>query len=295
MRARRWARLACSSPSRSRALALLVGQQVEVGLDALAQSAGRGLAAARRAWSSSAIHGALGEAVGDRRRGRAPRRRRAAPGRRPSASASARSASPRAQARAGLRGRPAPTPWRAEPLGDRGCARRVEAHVLAAAGDRRQHVGRPAGQQHEVGERRRLLERLEHPVGRLVVELVGALDDEHAPARLERRARRRRRRPASSTSPTSIPALELGVTHVRSGCDAGLRRAARRCRGRRRPRPAAPRRTRRATSRLPAAGGAVEEVGVAGRPRRRQRGAQDGAGVRMVLGARRARASSEGT
>jgi hypothetical protein len=37
-----------------------------------------------------------------------------------------------------------------------------------------------------VNEGRRLLERLEHPVGRLVVHRVGALDDEYAACRLER-------------------------------------------------------------------------------------------------------------
>ena len=41
-------------------------------------------------------------------------------------------------------------------------------------------------------ERRRLLERLQHPVGRLVVHRVGPLDHEHAPRRFERRARRGR-------------------------------------------------------------------------------------------------------
>ena len=40
-----------------------------------------------------------------------------------------------------------------------------------------------------MGERRRLLERLEHLVRRLVVHRLGALEDEHAAARLERRAR----------------------------------------------------------------------------------------------------------
>lgn len=38
--------------------------------------------------------------------------------------------------------------------------------------------------------RRRLLQRLEHPVRGLVVQRVGLLDDEHPPARLERRPRR---------------------------------------------------------------------------------------------------------
>ena len=61
--------------------------------------------------------------------------------------------------------------------------------MQAARGDRRQHLAGAVGEQHEVRERRRLLERLEHPVGGLVVHRVGALDHEHAPARLERGAR----------------------------------------------------------------------------------------------------------
>ena len=94
-----------------------------------------------------------------------------------------------AQARAGLRG------GRLDPVqagGDLVGARRVEAHVLAARGDRGQDLARAVGEQHEVREGGGLLERLEHPVGGLVVHRLGALDDEHAPARLERRPRRRR-------------------------------------------------------------------------------------------------------
>ena len=94
------------------------------------------------------------------------------------------------EARAGLRllGRDALT---AEALRELVGAGRVEAHRLAAAGDRRQHVAGARRQQHEVHVGRRLLERLEHPVGGLVVELVGVLDDEDAARRLERGARRR--------------------------------------------------------------------------------------------------------
>ena len=70
--------------------------------------------------------------------------------------------------------------------------RRVEPDQLAARDDRRQHLGEPVGQQDQVHERRRLLERLQHPVGGLVAELVDALDHEHAATRLERRLARRR-------------------------------------------------------------------------------------------------------
>jgi hypothetical protein len=62
--------------------------------------------------------------------------------------------------------------------------------VLAARGDRRQDLARAVGEQDQVDEGGRLLERLEHPVGGLLDHRVGALDDEDAPrARLERRAR----------------------------------------------------------------------------------------------------------
>ena len=67
---------------------------------------------------------------------------------------------------------------------------RVEAHVLAARGDRREHVLAPVGDQHQMDERRRLLERLQHPVRRLVVHRIGPLDHEHAPRGFEWRARR---------------------------------------------------------------------------------------------------------
>jgi hypothetical protein len=89
-----------------------------------------------------------------------------------------------AQARAGLRRR------RLDPVqagGDLVGARRVEAHVLAARSDGGQDLARAVGEEHEVREGGGLLERLEHPVGGLVVHRLGALDDEDAPARLERR------------------------------------------------------------------------------------------------------------
>jgi hypothetical protein len=68
--------------------------------------------------------------------------------------------------------------------------RRVEADLLAARRDRRQHLARARGEQQQVRVGRRLLERLEHPVGRLVVERVGLLDDEDPARGLERRVRR---------------------------------------------------------------------------------------------------------
>src|SRR6185437_9255019 len=69
---------------------------------------------------------------------------------------------------------------------------RVEAHRLATRGDRGQHVLAAVGQQQQVHELGRFLERLQHAVGRLVVHRLDRLDHEDAPSRLERRARRRR-------------------------------------------------------------------------------------------------------
>jgi hypothetical protein len=64
--------------------------------------------------------------------------------------------------------------------------RRVEANQLAAGANRRQDLDQARGQQDQVHELGRLLERLEHPVCRLVAELVDVLDHEHPTARLKR-------------------------------------------------------------------------------------------------------------
>ena len=72
-----------------------------------------------------------------------------------------------------------------------GDARRLEAHELAARGDGLEHIGGPRGDQDQVDELGRLLERLEQPVGGRVAERLCSLDREHAPAGLERRPRRR--------------------------------------------------------------------------------------------------------
>ena len=83
-------------------------------------------------------------------------------------------------------------PARFERLRKRRLGRRLEPHVLAARGDGRQHVAGAVGEQDQVHELGRLLERLEHPVGGRVPHRLGLLDHEHAPARLKRRSRRRR-------------------------------------------------------------------------------------------------------
>jgi hypothetical protein len=54
--------------------------------------------------------------------------------------------------------------------------------------DRRQHVLAVVGQQDQVDERGRLLERLEQPVGGLVVHRSGPFDHEHPARGLKRRA-----------------------------------------------------------------------------------------------------------
>ena len=120
---------------------------------------------------------------------RSPRRSRAAPrpARRPAARPAARR---RAPARAQACARSASTPasssaMRAGGSGSkRTCWQReaiVAHHVLAAV-----------GQEQQVHERRRFLERLQHAVGRLVVHRVDGLDHEHPPRGLKRRARGRR-------------------------------------------------------------------------------------------------------
>ena len=131
-------------------------------------------------------------------------------------------------------------------------------------------------------ERGRLLERLEHPVGRLVVELVGVLDDEHAPARLERRARRpgddrlvdvadEDSGGAGGRDPGQIRMCAVRDAHRRSH---GIGGAFGQQRGRERPRHGP----------LAAARGTAEQVCVAGSRSGRERRAEDRAGMRMGLG-----------
>ena len=120
-----------------------------------------------RARSSSAIHGRSPVVPGERRAHEAlgAARAAAAPSSLASRAASARVAErqrARTPARARARRR---SSARAIALG----GERIEAHVLAARGDRRQHVLAAVGQQQQVHERGRLLERLQHagwPPGR---------------------------------------------------------------------------------------------------------------------------------
>ena len=243
------------------------------------------LAPAARACSISAIHG------------RPPRSPRSAP--RATASAAARVAGPAAERqrqRAGGVAEPEPRA-RVRRLGRDAVAphprrdllrrRRVEAHDLAAAGDRRQHLAGAAREQDQVRERRRLLERLQHPVGGRVVELVGVLDDEDAARGLKRRARGARddglvdvadEDPgrAGRRDPREIgvhAVLHAGRRAVRIGGALGQQR------GRERPRDGP----------LSAARRAAEEVGVARRAGGRQRRAEHGARVGVALGTRQHR------
>ena len=65
-----------------------------------------------------------------------------------------------------------------DPLG----GQRIEAHELAARHHRGDHLRQRVGEQDQVDEGGRLLERLEQPVGHLVVHGVHPLEHEHAAA-----------------------------------------------------------------------------------------------------------------
>ena len=181
---------------------------------------------------------------------------------------------------------------RLQPLGDRLGAQRVEAHGLAAGGDRRQHLGRAVGeqQQHDVG--RRLLERLEQRVGRLVVHRVGALEHEHAPARLERRVRG-----GGHDGLVDVAAQHLVRAAGRDPGQVGMRAVlhphARVVRGRPRRARAARRRRRapRRACRCPPGRAAGRRARAA---LRLERGAEHGGGVRVGFEGEHARGSLDG-
>ena len=128
---------------------------------------------------------------------------------------------------------------------------------------------------------RRLLERLEHPVGGLVVQLVGVLDDEDAARRLERRPRR-----GGDDGLVDVADEDPGGARRRDprevGMDAVLARGRARCRDRARRRRAARRRTRgpRPPSRCPRGRGRGRRARGCRRaagPRRGRRGRGDDA------------------
>ena len=150
---------------------------------------------------------------------------------------------------------------------------RVEAHELAARGDRRQHLAQPVGEQDQVHEVGRLLQRLEHAVGGGLDHRVGALDHEHAPGGLERRARG-----GGDHGLVDVGDQQLVRAGGSDPREIGMRSAAHsfvlaQQRGGHGPRDGA----------LPGARRPVEQVGVAGRGAGGQRRLEHGARVGMVL------------
>ena len=131
-------------------------------------------------------------------------------------------------------------------------------------------------------ERRRLLERLEHLVGRLVVDRVGALDDEHAPARLERRARRGGDDRLVDVADEHLGGA-AGVDPCQVGMDAVLDAPPARVVGSAAPSASSSAANARAASRLPAPAGPWKRYACEGAPAGRERRGQDRAGVRVAF------------
>ena len=281
MCARRYMRLPRSAYSRSTRLCSFLGRYSSSSAAFASTSSARASASALACLSSAAC-GASATLTPVQRRARVALRRGAQlrARRRPPARARARRRRAQSRAHAWAVSGSTPVSDRRQLVG----RRRVEAHRLAARQDRRQHVLRAVGQQQQVRERRRLLQRLEHPVGGVLVHRVDALDDEHAPARLERRPRRG----------GDDRLVDVGHEHLgrAAGRDPGevrvhaVLRAQPRVLGIGRAVGQQRRRERARDVALARPGGAVEQVGVARRPRRRQRRRQDGARVGMTLGAR---------
>ena len=133
-------------------------------------------------------------------------------------------------------------------------------------------------------ERRRLLERLQHPVGGLVAELVDALDHEHAAPGLERRPAGRRDDRAVDVADEDLVGAargdpgQIGMRpRGNSGADAG------RVGGLGRQQLGG---HRAGGGALAGAAGAVEQIGVRCPPAGRERRLEDGAcvGVALQLG-----------
>ena len=136
-------------------------------------------------------------------------------------------------------------------------------------------------QQDQVHERGRLLQRLEHPVGRLVAELVRVLDHEHAAARLERGLARRRHDGAVDVADQDLVRAarrDPGQVRMRARHHAhtrarGVRRVLRQQLGGHRPGDRA----------LAGPAGAVEQIRVRGLAARRERGAEHRPGMWMAF------------
>ena len=246
------------------AFALLGGQQLELARHARRQL----LAGARpgvagglqqlqpRAPGGVAAHRAAHERLDARAQTAAPLPRQPA--------GEARVAEPEARAGGERRRRIAGVRLLAQALLDARGRQRVEAHLLAARGDRGQQLARGGGEQDEVRERRGLLERLQQAVGGLVVERVRVLQHEHPPARLERRAGRRGDDRLVDVAHQHFP--RAGGRDPRQIRVRPARRAPAHLLGSGRPR-GEQRRGEGARDRaLADAGGAVEEVGVSRPP-----------------------------
>ena len=158
-----------------------------------------------------------------------------------------------------------------EPRLDRVRAEPVEADLAAARAHRLQQRLGLGADQDQVGERRRLLERLQQRVLALLGHRVGGLDHEHAPLALERAVGDLRRSPARGRP---RPGAGCRAGAARRGRDAARGRRARggaRRRGRARPSASSSAASARAAARLAGAGRAGEQVGVEGRGARRRR------------------------
>ena len=269
VRARRAARLAASAPSRSARLRSRVGQAAR----ARRPRAPRRPPAPRRrapcAPREDLEPRALGEVVVQRARGRRPRRPRAAPGRRRGRARSGALGVAEAEARARLRGRRRrrPAPRRAAISSALGASKRTGWQREAIVG--RISPGR-LGQQDEVREGGGSSSVLSIRLAAWSF-IVSARSMTNTRRRASNGVRVAAATTGSSMSATSISAAPLGVTQVRSGCTPcstrsrdGVGVGARR-------RLSSAAAKARATSRLPAPAGPVEEVGVAGAAVGRQR------------------------
>ena len=268
-------------------LVLLAGQELELLGQARLVGVARGGAARRRGLEHAAPRplGRRRVPCSGARAKASARARRAAPS--PSARASARSPSPRlSRAAAAACSGAAPRASRRSASTSAGTG--VEAHGLAARGDRGQDLARAVREeeQHHVG--RRLLQRLEQGVGRLVVHRVGPLEHEHAVGGLERRVRGRGRPRPRPRRGAASRARRWG--RPRSGRDG--RRAAPACARRRRPPPRGPAARRpprgrpRACRSRPGRAGGTRARGGRRRPRRAPRRRADGARARRGARAR---------
>ena len=189
--ARRPSRLAVSSNWRSSApRSRPLGSRLQAGVARLAPPAPRPRPCApsrARAAPATAGASAAGPVPVPRARPATGRRRRAAP-RPPPRPGSARGRRCPSPAGRRPRARSAGTPSASSASAIRAAGSGSEAHQLAARHHGGQHLADRVGQQDQVHERGRLLQRLEHPVGDLVVHGVDPLEHEHPPGGLERRA-----------------------------------------------------------------------------------------------------------